>query len=613
MTRKMLIVAAAALVVLTAVLPTLAQGNLLNDPGFEGTYTNRGRADFNIPEAWGVWYAESPRTESWMNLQPVAFPHNGPDPNPYEGSRSMNFNKGYATFTAALYQQVPVPEGSPVTASAVAQVKTCNPAPNTPTCGSAVESGSFTRVGIDPNGGTNPNDSDIVWSNNAQPHDRWDTMTVSATATGPSVTIFLYTTQAWPAQINTAYWDAASLTIGGPGGSVPGQPSATLVPTAPPLASFVVRQPPQADGSIIHTVQPGDTMDAIAFAYGVSRQEILDLNGISNGRYLLVGQQLLISEAPDPSEQTQEASGLPTPDPSVGVAMAQTASAVQANATPTPATSPALLASLRIRSDGSVTWLVQEGQTAEQIAATNGISVDDLLAINGFSTEADILVGNEILIFPAPGGETAPLDTPVTAETTSEAPLVTEPSGLTPDTAAPAPLISITSVLPATDLTDATAQICVSMFDDQNVNRLQEISEPLLAEGAIMIMRGNDLVETYTTTAKDEPHCFTDLTDGEYFISAFSPEGFGLTTPTQLLVQPAPGWTITIAFGAAEGFEAPVAPLDIAEITPEATVASKAASKPANPLEDRLSYVAFGMAVVVLSVGSAITLVLRLR
>jgi LysM repeat protein len=71
-------------------------------------------------------------------------------------------------------------------------------------------------------------------------------------------------------------------------------PTATLLPTIP----FVVPQGQQPDGSIVHTVQPGDTIDSIAYAYGVSRTDIMQLNNIKDPRIIHLGQKLLIKPAP---------------------------------------------------------------------------------------------------------------------------------------------------------------------------------------------------------------------------------------------------------------------------------------------------------------------------
>ena len=278
--------------------------NLLRDGGFEGTFTSRGRADLNIPSDWSIWVADTPHTEDWMNLPVVGYPHNGPDPVPHGGAHSLNLNKGYATFTAAVYQQVSVPDGANVSASAWAFIRTCKIDTGQTQCTSTPDSNAFTRIGIDPNGGTNPFDSDVVWSANAAPHETWQQMNVSATATGATVTLFLYATQQWPMQLNNAYWDDASLSVGGSGGVAAAQPgAATPAPTSAAAAPFVNAQGERADGSVVHTVEAGDTLDSIAFAYGVTRADLLALNNIADPRIIQIGQQIIVKAAPKPTEE----------------------------------------------------------------------------------------------------------------------------------------------------------------------------------------------------------------------------------------------------------------------------------------------------------------------
>ena len=600
MQRRLLFLLLAAALALSA-LPALTQsGNLLQDGGMEGEYTNRGRADFNVPAPWGVWFTESPRTEAWMNQPPVAFPHNGPDPNPVAGARAFNFNKGYATYTAAIYQQVAVPQGSNVVGSAYGQQKTCNPAPNTPTCGSAVESGAYMKVCIDPNGGTNPYDTDVICSANATPHDRWEQISVSATATGPTVTLFLFNTQAWPSQLNTAYWDEASLTIGGAGGTSPGQPGGpTAVPTAPPVASFVQPQPPQPDGSIVHVVNQGDTMDAIAYAYGVSRQQILDLNGLSSGRFIFAGQELLIREASEAAASPTTVAAQPT---TVAAVPTQGTAVVAAATVINP------MAFMRIATDGSVIYTVQPGDTLAALATALGKSADELLALNNLAPDTPLQPGSELIIQAPPGGGQPVGPAPTVAETPVP---VVQATPAPIDTSA-APIVSITSgVLPAIDPAASPAQVCVMMFNDANQNRLQEAGETLLPGGVIVLTLDGVPAGEYTTTGSNEPFCFSDLPAGNYLAQAQAPAGFGLTTPPQLLVQPATGWTINLGFGTAQGFETPA--------VPPADAASAGSSEPStglapdNPLSENAGLVAFGLAAVAGIVGSVMTVVLRGR
>ncbi len=292
------------------VLRVNAQDNLLQDPSFEGPYVGRGRSNLNTPSAWQIWLADGPHGYDWQNRadKVTAFPHNA-DPERHSGNTSQNLDGGFVTYTAALYQQVNVPPNTNLTGSAWARIKTCNLAKGYDNCGSAVESGAFVRVGIDPNGGTDPNSPSIVWSPNIAPHDTWMQAVVSATSVAGTVTLFIYTTQQWPSDLNKAWFDDASLTVGGAGGAAAG--AAAVVPTQPPPATAFVAivQPPRPDGSIVHTVQLGDTMTGISSAYHVAIDDIVKLNGLRSSRYIFVGQQLLIRPAgsvtPTPEATTE--------------------------------------------------------------------------------------------------------------------------------------------------------------------------------------------------------------------------------------------------------------------------------------------------------------------
>jgi LysM repeat protein len=293
----LLLVAAAPLLIHVS-----AQGaNLLQDPGFEGPYVNRGRANLNTPASWPIWIADGPRNAEWMNRSDkvTAFPHNN-GPEIHSGAASLNIDGGFVTYTAAVYQQVSTTPGTNLTGSAWARIKTCNIAPNTDNCGSAVESGAFVRVGIDPNGGTDPNNPSIVWSGNIAPHDNYQQATVSATAAAGTVTLFIYTTQSSPSALNRAWFDDAVLTTGGAGGSAPaqpGQPTAVPPPVIAATAFLAFVQPPRPDGSVVHIVTTGDTMTGISNAYGVPIEEIMELNGLRGSRFIFVGQELLIKPA----------------------------------------------------------------------------------------------------------------------------------------------------------------------------------------------------------------------------------------------------------------------------------------------------------------------------
>lgn len=78
----------------------------------------------------------------------------------------------------------------------------------------------------------------------------------------------------------------------------PGQPA----PAAPTpfvyYAPKVAAQPAKADGSIVHVVQPGDTINAIAAAYNVPPEAIIERNQLeSGGRWIYPGQEITIRDA----------------------------------------------------------------------------------------------------------------------------------------------------------------------------------------------------------------------------------------------------------------------------------------------------------------------------
>ncbi len=76
-----------------------------------------------------------------------------------------------------------------------------------------------------------------------------------------------------------------------------GQAASASTP-APVYAPFVQPQAPQADGSIVHIVRPGDTVNSIAAAYDADPLEIIIFNQLGNmGRWIYPGQEVIIREA----------------------------------------------------------------------------------------------------------------------------------------------------------------------------------------------------------------------------------------------------------------------------------------------------------------------------
>lgn len=289
--------------------------NLLRDPGFEDTamkvVSQGGGSLFAVHNAWEGWFTETPRTTDWQNLVPNATGRvNGFI---RSGNRSQEVSRGYATFTAAIYQTVTVPANAVVNGGAWVVMDIAGD--------NASGARSHVRVGIDPTGGNNPLSPAVVWSaNTTNPIGNYRQLTVSATAQGTQVTLFLFSTQEVPTQTNAVFWDDAHLRVTGAGTPttpVPGTTATAVPPPPPSFVPFVSPQNEQSDGSIRHTVQEGDTLSSIAVAYNVPMDTIRELNpSIGQGRYLSIGDSLLIQRAstgPDSGSGLGPSAPLPIP------------------------------------------------------------------------------------------------------------------------------------------------------------------------------------------------------------------------------------------------------------------------------------------------------------
>lgn len=537
----------------TALMVSAQDDELLRNPSLDegsfGPYTTRRGGEFPIylPEGWNAWLA--PQAGDYINRsdRTTINPHPGPGPSPVQGNRAVNVNCGYVTCTVALYQQVSVPQGANLVASAYTQVKACNIAPNADNCGSAIESGSQTRIGIDPNGGTDPGDSDIVWSNWVQPHDRWEQATVSATATGTTATLFLYSTQANVAHLNRSYWDAASLKVGGAGGSSPS--AATPVPTAPPSVPFVVPQPPAPDGSLIHRVQPGDTIDSIAVAYRMTRSEVMALNpGITDPRIIRLGQEIVIREA---------AGGT-----SGGTNLEEE---VDENS---------------------------ESPQATRSADTTPDAETDASAPEDVETASDESANDE------PADEEPAPEPTISPATLTPAPVISAADVL------PAGDLSALGGTVCVLLFEDTNQNRI-----QEPNEILLAGGSIQLTG----LADSQIVGSIQTDGVSEPQCFEEVAAGSYIVSASAPVDYGLTSPDQLRLQAVAGTRLNVAFGAAAGivpFAPP--PADSGGVVSEVT-APEAPASPLQDLFAISGLVIFGMAAVVLIAGIGLTLFLRGR
>jgi LysM repeat protein len=134
---------------------------------------------------------------------------------------------------------------------------------------------------------------------------------------------------------------------------------------------LAVQAAPVAD-SIIHIVQPGETLYLIGLQYGVSWTDIMQANQLPSTT-IYVGQQMVIPE---------------------GLAGA-TPAATDGPVTPTPAAPPVDI----------TTYVVQRGDDLAAIARQFGVATSDLAGANNLSNPSLIFAG-QVLVVPAGNANT---------------------------------------------------------------------------------------------------------------------------------------------------------------------------------------------------------------
>ena len=155
----------------------------------------------------------------------------------------------------------------------------------------------------------------------------------------------------------------------------------------PTPIGMVMIQAPDADGRIVHEVQPYQSLSTIADAYHVTVDRILSLNGLQADWVLSVGQKLVI----DPGNITPSA----------------TLSAIQM---------------LTPDADGKYYHTVESGETLSWIASLYDVPLADLMNWNGLNSTSIIRTGEKLLLLVTP---------PATVTSTPALPTITPSPTLT--------------------------------------------------------------------------------------------------------------------------------------------------------------------------------------
>ena len=170
---------------------------------------------------------------------------------------------------------------------------------------------------------------------------------------------------------------------------------------------------------------------------------------------------------------------------------------------------------------GQIIYIVQPGDTLWRIAAIAGMTLEELMALNGISSSDILSNGAQLLlgsVVPTPGPE--------------------ERVTPTPPQATPTPLVG-------------TGEICVLLFQDLNGNARVDSGEGPLSQGQVSVVeRGGALAGEHTTDETPEGYCFSDVQDGDYNVSAAVPPDHNATTSMNVPVKLRPGEIHYVEFGA---------------------------------------------------------------
>lgn len=155
--------------------------------------------------------------------------------------------------------------------------------------------------------------------------------------------------------------------------------------------------------------------------------------------------------------------------------------------------------------DGTIYVQVQQQDTLWAIAATYGLTLNELLQLNNLTEDSFVQPGQLLIIGYA---------TPVPTET---------PPTETPRPTLPPPPTGTAVIRPATGL-------CLLAFDDINGDGIQQPGEPLKANVAFTLYTEQSVILNYISDGFSEPKCFENLAPGTYQITRSLAQQERLTT-----------------------------------------------------------------------------------
>ena len=204
--------------------------------------------------------------------------------------------------------------------------------------------------------------------------------------------------------------------------------------------------------------------------------------------------------------------------------------------------------------EGIIYIEVQSDDSLWSIAARAGLSLAELLELNGLGEDAVIQPGDRLVV-----GRVTPMPT--------ETPEPTVTATLPPPTPLP------------TEGPNKTA-VCLLAFDDINQDGIQDANEPLKAGVVFTVFNDAAVVGNYVTDALSEPYCLEGLQPGNYQITRSVGDNETLTTDGNWRLLLAKDAVLTQAFGSFEGTAVGPTNFDLTTAAPTVPPASVATPEP---------------------------------
>jgi LysM repeat protein len=187
--------------------------------------------------------------------------------------------------------------------------------------------------------------------------------------------------------------------------------------------------------------------------------------------------------------------------------------------------------------DGTIIYIVQEGETCTRISLLTGVPVDQLRTLNRLDENCTLSVGQPLKI--GVGGPSS--------------------AGVTPTVGADA---TATPAQPSPTPSLGEAIVCVLLYNDVNGDALRQDTEVVIPNGAISVIgTSGQYSKTTSTSTGIDPVCetatlFEKVIQGTYNISVAAPEGYNPTTQVNYTLEIKPGEQIFVDFGAQKGGKA---------------------------------------------------------